>query len=80
MAGSEIIILSDILKKDLFCHESVEDAIADLMDLAANINRSSLYFAWVVGKFARDRKLKTQYGIESQTQLAKLLQTSDQMH
>lgn len=77
MASSEIIILSDILKRDLFQHETVEGAISELMDLAANINRSSLFFAWTVGKFARDRKLKTQYGIETQSQLAKLMQTSD---
>ena len=77
MAGSEIIVLSDIVKRDLYCHETIDDAIAELMDLAANLNRSNLYFAWTVGKFAEDRKLKTQYGIESHSQLAKLMGTSD---
>ena len=77
MAGSEIIVLSDIVKRDLYCHENIDDAIAELMDLAANLNRSNLYFAWTVGKFAENRKLKTQYGIENHAQLAKLMGTSD---
>ena len=77
MAGSEIIVLSDIVKRDLYCHETIGEAIEELMDLAANLNRSNLYFAWTVGKFAEDRKLKTKYGIESHAQLAKLMGTSD---
>lgn len=77
MADSDIIILSDIVKRDLYCHDNIDDAIAELMDIAANMNRSSLYFAWAVGKFAENRKLKTQYGIESHAQLARLMGTSD---
>lgn len=74
---SDIIILSDIVKRDLYCHDTIDDAIAELMDIAANMNRSSLYFAWAVGKFAENRKLKTKYGIESHAQLARLMGTSD---
>lgn len=77
MADSDIIILSDIVKRDLYCHDNIDDAIAELLDIAATMNRSSLYFAWAVGKFAENRKLKTQYGIESHAQLARLMGTSD---
>ena len=76
MPASDIICLNDILVRDLYSHSTIEGAIDELKDLAVNLNRSTLFFAWMVGKFADNRRLSTQYGVTSRAQLAKLLETS----
>lgn len=78
MAGSDIIVLSDILQRDLYSHQSIEGVVAELKDLAVNLNRTRLFFAWKVGQFADSRKLTTQYGIKSCAELARLMETSEQ--
>lgn len=77
MPASDIICLNDILVRDLYSHSTIEGAIDELKDLAVNLNRSTLFFAWMVGKFASNRKLHTQFNVESKRQLAKLLETSE---
>ena len=76
MPASDIICLNDILVRDLYSHSTIEGAIDELKDLAVNLNRSTLFFAWMVGKFASNRRLSTQYGITSRAKLAELLETS----
>lgn len=76
MPSSDIICLNDILVRDLYSHSTIEGAIDELKDLAVNLNRSTLFFAWMVGKFADNRRLSTQYGITSRAKLAELLETS----
>lgn len=78
MAGSDIIVLSDILQRDLYSHQSIDGVVAELKDLAINLNRTRLFFAWKVGQFADSRKLSTQYGIKSCAELARLMETSEQ--
>ena len=78
MAGSDIIVLSDILQRDLYSHQSIEGVVAELKDLAVNLNRTRLFFAWKVGQFADNRKLSTQFGIKSCAELARLMDTTEQ--
>ena len=75
MPNSEIICPSDILARDLFVYDNIDDAVDELRDLAINLNRTKLYYAWMLGKFLSDRKLNTHYGVDME-QMAEKLETT----
>lgn len=80
MAQSEIICPSDILSRDLFVYDNIDDAVEELRDIAINLNRTKLYYAWLLGKFLSDRKLNTHYGVDMEAMAEKLETTKNTLY
>lgn len=74
---SAVLIYEDLLHRDLYSLESIEDAIDSINDIGKNINKASLYYAWMVGRFADSDRLQTKFN-SSMEDLAERLGVSKQ--
>ena len=73
--SNSVLVFSDQLKLDLYRRDTVEAAVNELETLAYDLNKASIYYAWTVGKFIRNAKLKTQFHTNVDT-VAKLMGTT----
>ena len=64
--SSEVMVLSDIIDRDLYVYESGDEAIEEIKEMMANTNRCILFNMWTIGKFVTSRKLSAQYGMTIQ--------------
>ena len=80
MSNTEIICPSDILQRDLFVYDNIDDAVDELRDLAVNLNRTKLFYAWMLGKFLSNRKLSTQFNVTMADMASKLGTTRNTLY
>lgn len=71
--SSTVVSFNDYLNFKPFDCRSVDELLDCFNAMLLNINRSSLYFAFNVGKLCDKARLKDRFGIESMTELADLL-------
>lgn len=62
--SSEVIIMSDILDRDFYVYDNGEDAINEIREQMDSTNTCMLYVMWSIGKFLKNDKLSTQYGMK----------------
>lgn len=44
--SSEVMVLSDIIERDLYVYDSGEDAIEEIREMMSNTNRCILFNMW----------------------------------
>ena len=72
--STTVLSFNDYLNFKPFDCNSVEELLDCFNAMLLNINRSSLYFAFNVGKLCDPARLKDRFGIQSMTELATMLQ------
>lgn len=71
--SSTVVSFNDYLNFKPFDCKSIEELLDCFNAMLLNINRSSLYFAFNVGKLCDTARLKDRFGIQSMVELADLL-------
>lgn len=56
-----VLVHEELLKKDLYNLETIEDVLDSIHDIGKSINKASLFYAWMLGKFANSERLKTKF-------------------
>lgn len=74
---SAVLIHEELLKKDLYNLETIQDVLDSIHDIGKSINKASLFYAWMIGRFANNQRLKTKFNL-SVEELAEQLGTSMQ--
>lgn len=72
--SSTVLSFNDYLNFKPFDCKSVDELLECFNAMLLNINRSSLYFAFNVGKLCDPARLKDRFGIQSMAELAEMLQ------
>jgi transcriptional regulator with XRE-family HTH domain len=58
-----VLVHEELLKKDLYNLETIEDVLDSIHDIGKSINKASLFYAWMLGKFANSERLKTKFNL-----------------